>query len=38
LRRQRDPMEMNGQTGGEDGQVKVHSGKGRQSQCDAKQI
>src|SRR5206468_10463874 len=38
LRRQCDPMEMNGQTGGEDGQVKVHSGKGRQSQCDAEQI
>ena len=38
LRRQRDPMEMNGQTGGEDGQVKIQSGKGRQSQCDAKQI
>lgn len=38
LRRQRDPMEMNGHTGGENGQVKVHSGKGRQSQRDAKQI
>ena len=38
LRRQCDPMEMNGQTGREDGQVKIHSGKGRQSECDAKQI
>jgi hypothetical protein len=38
LRRQRDPMEMNGQTGREDGQVKVHSGKGRQSECDSEQI
>jgi hypothetical protein len=38
LRRERDPMEMNGQTGGEDGQVKIHSRKGRQSEGNAKQI
>jgi len=38
LRRQRDPMEVNRQPGGEDGQVKVNSGKGRQPERHAKQI
>jgi hypothetical protein len=31
-------MEMNSQTSREDGQIKIHSGKGRQSECDAEQI
>jgi hypothetical protein len=37
-RRERDPMEMNGEAGGENGQVKIDAGEAGQAERDGKKV